>query len=227
MVLINSWRDYKEGQDFPEGCYPQCYVLRRGTDTQQEILTVRIDNSSPLETQAQEQESNPVPGFPRAAGPVDCGTACLYFSGIELPQADTKNDGPCGKTGQTKETIVVNGRLITATNGGTEAATISFMNLKSTSVANQEMSQERGTGLQPGPMNTTLEQDNQVAKSRSLANERTPRLGAILLHLDPSTLFPWPCFLQCPDEFPMENVKFGGGLLCSPKDPALQTYCHF
>ncbi|KAJ9090406.1 hypothetical protein DSO57_1002718 [Entomophthora muscae] len=31
---------------------------------------VKIDNSSPLKTQAQERESNPEPGFPRATGPI-------------------------------------------------------------------------------------------------------------------------------------------------------------
>ncbi|KAJ9054929.1 hypothetical protein DSO57_1009347 [Entomophthora muscae] len=56
-------------------------------------LTVRIDDSPPLEIQAQERESNPEPGFPRAAGPMDCGTARLHFSGVEPPQADTEDDG--------------------------------------------------------------------------------------------------------------------------------------
>ncbi|KAJ9058642.1 hypothetical protein DSO57_1010216 [Entomophthora muscae] len=105
-----------------------------------QISVVLIDNSSPLETQAREQESNPVPGFLQAARPVGRETACPRFSGIEPLQANTKNDGPGGKTGQTKGIISPNGRPINATNGGTEAATISFMNLKSTPVANQELS---------------------------------------------------------------------------------------
>ncbi|KAJ9080957.1 hypothetical protein DSO57_1019490 [Entomophthora muscae] len=190
-------------------------------------LSVRIDNSSSLETRAREQESNPNPGSPWAAGPVDCRTSRPRFSGIKPPQADTKNVGPCSETGQTKEIIAPNGRLITAPNGGTEATTISFMNLKSTPVTNQEPTQERGTGPRPGPMTLTLKQDNQVAKLRFLTNERTPRPSAILLPLDPSTQFPWASLSQCPDEPPMENVKFGGGVLYRPKDPALQTYCHF
>ncbi|KAJ9066123.1 hypothetical protein DSO57_1012757, partial [Entomophthora muscae] len=52
---------------------------------------VRIDNSSSLETQAWEQESNPNPRFPWAAGPVDQRTTHLCFSGIEPPQAEAKN----------------------------------------------------------------------------------------------------------------------------------------
>ncbi|KAJ9070337.1 hypothetical protein DSO57_1009180 [Entomophthora muscae] len=34
--------------------------------------TVKIDNSSPLETQVQEQDSNPGPGSLQAARPMDC-----------------------------------------------------------------------------------------------------------------------------------------------------------
>ncbi|KAJ9057800.1 hypothetical protein DSO57_1019293 [Entomophthora muscae] len=56
---------------------------------------VRIDNSPPLETQAQEQESNPEPGFPRAAGPMDCPPA---FSGVKPPQADAEDDGSPSET---------------------------------------------------------------------------------------------------------------------------------
>ncbi|KAJ9057487.1 hypothetical protein DSO57_1022279 [Entomophthora muscae] len=59
---------------------------------------VRIDNYPPLETQAQERESNPEPGFPQAAGLMDCWTACLHFSGVKLPQADTEDDGPPSET---------------------------------------------------------------------------------------------------------------------------------
>ncbi|KAJ9085319.1 hypothetical protein DSO57_1015134 [Entomophthora muscae] len=59
---------------------------------------VRIENSPPLETQAQEQELNPEPGFPRAAGLMDRGTARLHFSGVEPLQADAEDDGPPSKT---------------------------------------------------------------------------------------------------------------------------------
>ncbi|KAJ9053175.1 hypothetical protein DSO57_1026846 [Entomophthora muscae] len=185
---------------------------------------VRIDNSYSLETRAQEQESNPDPGPP---GPVDHMTAHPRLSGIEPPQADTKNVGPCSETRQTKGIIAPNGRLITAPNGGTDLATISFMNLKSIPATNQEPTQERVTGPRPSPMTTTLKQDNQVAKSRFLTNEITPGLSAILLPLDPRIQFPQPCLSQCLDGPPMENVKFGGGVLYRPKDPTLQTYCHF
>ncbi|KAJ9084880.1 hypothetical protein DSO57_1019520 [Entomophthora muscae] len=155
--------------------------------------TVRIDNSPPLETQAQEWESNPEPGFPWAAGPMDCGTTCLYFSGIEPLQADTEDDGPPSETDQAKEISALSGLPITTPNGGNQATTKSFMSLKSSPATNQEPTQERGTGLQPGPMTTILEQDNQVAKLGVTTNERTPRLSAILLPLDPSPQFPWPC----------------------------------
>ncbi|KAJ9064275.1 hypothetical protein DSO57_1032229 [Entomophthora muscae] len=188
---------------------------------------VRIDNSFSLETRAWEQESTPDPGFLWATGPMDCRTAHLRFSGIKPPQADTENVEPCSKRSQTKEIIAPNGRLITAPNGGTDLATISFVHLKSTPSTNQEPTQEKGTGPRPSPITTTLKQDNQVAKLRFLTNERTPGPSAILLPLDPSTQFSQPCPSQCPDEPPMENVKFGGGVLYRPKDPVPQIYYHF
>ncbi|KAJ9068192.1 hypothetical protein DSO57_1031133 [Entomophthora muscae] len=49
---------------------------------------VRIDNYSPLETQAQKQESNLDPGLPQAAGPMDQEPACLRFSEINFLQAE-------------------------------------------------------------------------------------------------------------------------------------------
>ncbi|KAJ9053276.1 hypothetical protein DSO57_1026019 [Entomophthora muscae] len=110
-------------------------------------ISKRIDNSSSLETRSWEQELNPKPGFLWAAGPVDRGTTCLCFSGIELPQADTENINPCSKKRQSKEIIAINGGLITAPNGGTDLATISFMNFNSTPATKQEPSQGRGTGL--------------------------------------------------------------------------------
>ncbi|KAJ9058799.1 hypothetical protein DSO57_1008609 [Entomophthora muscae] len=131
---------------------------------------IRIDTSSSLETWAREQELNPEPGFLWAASPVDCGTSFPRFSGIEPPQADAKRINPCIKKRQFKEIIAPNGRLITAPNGGTDLATISFMNLKSTPATNQEPTWERGTGPQPSPMTSTLKLDNQAAKLRFLAN---------------------------------------------------------
>ncbi|KAJ9069736.1 hypothetical protein DSO57_1015420 [Entomophthora muscae] len=188
---------------------------------------IRIDNYSSLETQAWEQESTPDPRFPWAARPVDQRTAHLHFSGIKPLQTEAKNVGLCSKTEETKEIIAPNGRLITAPNRGTEAVTISFMNLKSTKVANQEPFPERGTGPQPNPITMALKQVNQVSNLRFLTNERTPGPSAILPPLDPSTHFPQACLSQCPDEPPMENIKFGGGVIYRPKDPALQTYCQF
>ncbi|KAJ9069482.1 hypothetical protein DSO57_1018122 [Entomophthora muscae] len=107
---------------------------------------VRIDDCSSLETWAWELESNPEPKSLWAAWPVDHRTACLRFSEIKPPQADTKHIDPCGRKSQTKEIIAPNRGLITAPNGGTDLATISFMNLKSTPATNQEQTQERGMG---------------------------------------------------------------------------------
>ncbi|KAJ9068755.1 hypothetical protein DSO57_1025419 [Entomophthora muscae] len=81
------------------------YYQREGVTGKRTCQNVRIDNSPSLETQAQEQESNPDPGSPQAAGPMDCGTARPHFFGIKPLQADAKNDGPCSETGQADEIL--------------------------------------------------------------------------------------------------------------------------
>ncbi|KAJ9060399.1 hypothetical protein DSO57_1031310 [Entomophthora muscae] len=176
-----------------------------------------IDNSSSLETWVWERELNPnldsfgPPGLWTAEPP-----ACVFLGLCPhklIPSILTHAE----KKRQTKEIIAPNGVLITAPNGGTDLETISFSNSKSTPATNQELTQERGTGPRPGFMTSTLKQDNQAAKLRFLTNERTPRLSAILLPLDPSTQFPQPWPSQCPDEPPMENVKFGGGYYIDPR----------
>ncbi|KAJ9066952.1 hypothetical protein DSO57_1004714 [Entomophthora muscae] len=143
----------------------------------------------------------------------DRRTAHLRFSGIEPQQADAKCIDPCSKKRQTKEIIAPNGGLITMPNGGTNLATISFINLKSMPATNQEQTQERGMGLQPGPMTLTPEQDNQAAKLIFLANGRTPGTGAILPPLDPSTQFPRPWPSQCLDGPPWKMLSLEGGTI--------------
>ncbi|KAJ9083237.1 hypothetical protein DSO57_1036673 [Entomophthora muscae] len=127
---------------------------------QDQGILVRIDNSPPLEPQAQERESNLEPGFPWASRPMDRGTTHPHFSVVKPPQADAEDDGPPSETDQAKEIIALSGVPITTPNGGNQATTISFMSLKSSPATNQEPTQGRGTSLQPGPMTTTLEQDN-------------------------------------------------------------------
>ncbi|KAJ9063327.1 M-phase phosphoprotein 8 [Entomophthora muscae] len=179
---------------------------------------VRIGNSFSLETQDQDWDSNPDPESPQAAGPMDQGATCPRFPEVKLPQAEAKNDGPKGKASQAKGISAPNGGVIKASNGGNEIPTISFISFKSKLVTNHEPSPERSTGLQPNPMTTTLEQDNQVSNLRSLTNEKNPSPGAILLPLNQN---PQACLSQCPDEPPMENIKFGSGVLYRPKDPML------
>ncbi|KAJ9087497.1 hypothetical protein DSO57_1032836 [Entomophthora muscae] len=195
----------------------QLHTSQKTRNNPSSVDSVRIDNSSFLETWAREQESNPNPGFLQAARLVDRRTARPRFSGIESPQAEFEKVDPCNKKNQTKKIITTNGELITAPNGGTDLATISFINLKSTPATNQELTQERGTGPRPGPMTSILKQDNHVDKLRFLTNERTPGSSVILLPLDPSTHFPLPCPSQCLDEPPMENVKLEVGYYIDPK----------
>ncbi|KAJ9075788.1 hypothetical protein DSO57_1032314 [Entomophthora muscae] len=97
---------------------------------------VRIDNSPPLEPQAQERELNLELGIPWAAGPMNCGTACPHFSGVKPPQADAEDDGPSSETDQAEEIIALSRVPITTPNGGNQETTISFMSLKSTSATN-------------------------------------------------------------------------------------------
>ncbi|KAJ9050420.1 hypothetical protein DSO57_1014643 [Entomophthora muscae] len=163
------------------------------------VHTVRTDNFPPLEPQAQERKLNPEPGSPRAAGPEDRETACPHFSGIEPPRADVEEDDLPRKVDQAEESTALSEVPITTPNGG-DPATIGLMSLKSLPATNQEPTQGRGTGPQLGPMTSMLKQDNQVAKLGAATNERTPGPSAILLPLDPSPQFPWPCLSQCPDD---------------------------
>ncbi|KAJ9051718.1 hypothetical protein DSO57_1001984 [Entomophthora muscae] len=179
---------------------------------------VKIDDSSPLETQAWEQDSNPGPGSLWAAHPC--------FLGIKPLQAEAPVNSQSQNTNISPTIVAPKEEPFELPNEGRDGAYVSFMSLKPSQATNQEPIQERGIGLQPGPMTTTLKQDNQVAKLRILTNERTPGPSAILLLSGPSTQFPQPSFPHCPDE-PMKNVKFGGGVLYRPKDLTLQTYCHF
>ncbi|KAJ9049156.1 hypothetical protein DSO57_1027607 [Entomophthora muscae] len=97
--------------------------------------TFRIDNSFTLETWSQGWDSNPGPESLWAAGPMDCGAACLYFPDVKPLQAEAKNNGPNGKASQTKGISTPNGGVIKAPKEGNKIPTISFMRLKSILVA--------------------------------------------------------------------------------------------
>ncbi|KAJ9062528.1 hypothetical protein DSO57_1009873 [Entomophthora muscae] len=152
--------------------------------------SIRIYNSFTLESWAEGRDLNPEPKFSRAVRPRDQGAACLCSPGVKPIQSEAKHDGPNGEASQTKGIIVPNGGVIKAPNRGEKIPTISFMSLKSILVANQEPSPEEGTGPQPDPMTTILEQDNQDINSRSLTNKKTPILGAIFLPLNQNTQKP-------------------------------------
>ncbi|KAJ9054644.1 M-phase phosphoprotein 8 [Entomophthora muscae] len=181
---------------------------------------VNIDNSSPLETQARELDSNPGPGSLWAARSMDRWASHPCFFGIKPLQAEAPVNSQSQNTNTSPTIVVPKAEPLKLPNEGRDSTYASFMSLKSSQATNQEPTQERGTGPRPGPMTMTLKQDNQVAKLRFLTNERTPGPSTILLLSDPSTQSPRPSFPQCPDE-PMENVKFGVGVLYRPKDPAL------
>ncbi|KAJ9087079.1 hypothetical protein DSO57_1036857 [Entomophthora muscae] len=145
----------------------------------------------------------------------------VYFLGIKPLKAEAPVNSQSQNTDISPTIVAPKEEPIKLPNEGRDGAYVRFMSLKSSQATNQEPTQERGTGLQPGPMTTTLKQDNQVAKLRILANERTPGPGAILLLSDPSTQFPRPSFPQCPDE-PMENVNSRSP---SPPAPLPAVFC--
>ncbi|KAJ9068876.1 hypothetical protein DSO57_1024313 [Entomophthora muscae] len=111
---------------------------------------VKIDNSSPLETQAQEQDSNPGPGSLRAAGPMDCWAARLCFLGIKPLQAEAPVSSQSQNTSTSPTIVVPKEEPLKLPNEGRDGTYVNFMSLKSSQATNQEPTQERGTGLQPG-----------------------------------------------------------------------------
>ncbi|KAJ9059304.1 hypothetical protein DSO57_1003923 [Entomophthora muscae] len=73
-------------------------VLWLAVDQTAQDLAVWDSPLTTTEALAQERESNPEPGFPWAAKPMDRRTACLHFSGVKPPQADAEDDGPPSET---------------------------------------------------------------------------------------------------------------------------------
>ncbi|KAJ9089428.1 hypothetical protein DSO57_1013176 [Entomophthora muscae] len=124
---------------------------------------VNIDNSFPLETQAQEQDLNPDPGSPRLLGLWTAGTC---FFGINPLQAEAPTKPQSQNTSTSSTMVAPKEEPLELPNGGRDDAYMNFMSLKSSQVTHQELTQERGTGPRPDPMTTTLEQDNQLS-SRS------------------------------------------------------------
>ncbi|KAJ9066245.1 hypothetical protein DSO57_1011572 [Entomophthora muscae] len=159
-----------------------------------ETLTVKIDNSSPLETQARKQDLNPGPGSLQAARPMNRWAACLCFLGIKPLQAEAPVNSQSQNTNIGPNIVAPKEEPFKLPNEGRDGAYVSFMSLKSSQATNQEPIQERGMGPRPSPMTMTLKQDNQVVKSRILINERTPGPSAILLLSDLITQFPGPAF---------------------------------
>ncbi|KAJ9085111.1 hypothetical protein DSO57_1017111 [Entomophthora muscae] len=156
----------------------------------------RIENSFPLETWAQGSDLNPEPESLRAAFP--------HFPGVKPLQAEAKNDGPNDEASQTKGIIAPNVETIKVPNGGYTSG-------------QSRVTPRRRHGPAPEPMTTALKQDNQVANSRFLTNERTPSLSAILPPLNPSTQIPQAHISQYPEETPVENLSLEVGCYIDPR----------
>ncbi|KAJ9050057.1 hypothetical protein DSO57_1018058 [Entomophthora muscae] len=93
--------------------------------------TVRIDNSCPLETWTQEWDLNPDPEFPRAADPMDQGTACPRLLGTEPLQAEAPAKSQSKNTSAGLTMVVPKEELLELPNEGRESFSVNFMNLKS------------------------------------------------------------------------------------------------
>ncbi|KAJ9072781.1 hypothetical protein DSO57_1023604 [Entomophthora muscae] len=91
--------------------------------------SVKIDNSSPLETQAQERDLNPDPGLPRAAH--------LRFSGIEPLQAEAPAKPQSQNTSTSSTMVAPKEEPLKLPNGGRDSAYVNFMSLKFSQVTNQ------------------------------------------------------------------------------------------
>ncbi|KAJ9055828.1 hypothetical protein DSO57_1039199, partial [Entomophthora muscae] len=74
------------------------------------ILIVRIDKSHPLETQVQEQVSNPGPDYLQAARSKKKEAVHLRFFGIKSPQSEAAKTSQDEDTSKNIETTVLNGR---------------------------------------------------------------------------------------------------------------------
>ncbi|KAJ9060031.1 hypothetical protein DSO57_1035189 [Entomophthora muscae] len=127
---------------------------------------VKIVNSSPLETQAREWDSNPGPGSLWAARPMDRWAAHLCFLGIKHLQAKAPVSSQSQNTDTSPTIVAPKEEPIKLPNEGRDGTYVNFRSLKSSQATNQEPIQERGTGPRPSPMTTTLKQDNQVVRTR-------------------------------------------------------------
>ncbi|KAJ9062842.1 hypothetical protein DSO57_1006290 [Entomophthora muscae] len=157
-------------------------------------VTVRIDNSLPLETRAQGQDLSPEPEFLQAAGPMDQKPVCLRFSDNKPPQAEAPSKSQSQNTSAGSTMVVPKEELLELPNGGREGASLNFMNLKSSQVTIQIQLPKENTGFGPNPVTTAQNKENQVTNLDILTNERTPCQGTILPLLQPGLLVTCPHF---------------------------------
>ncbi|KAJ9082234.1 hypothetical protein DSO57_1006340 [Entomophthora muscae] len=137
-------------------------------------IIVRIENSLPLENQAQEQNLNPEPKIPQAAGPVDPRTAHPRFLETKPPpqaEAPAKSQSQNTSTGQT--TGMPKEEPLKLPNGGRGISSVNFINLKSSQVANQAQLPPETMGFRPNPVTSAKNQEDQVTNLEVPTNERT------------------------------------------------------
>ncbi|KAJ9090262.1 hypothetical protein DSO57_1004172 [Entomophthora muscae] len=135
---------------------------------------LRIDNSFPLETRAQERDSNPEPGLTWAASPMDQGPARPRFPETKPPQAEAPTKSRSQNTSAGLIMMVPKDELLKLPNGGRESSSVNFMNLKSSRVTNQIQLPKKNTGFRPNPVTIAQNQENQVTNLDILTNERNP-----------------------------------------------------
>ncbi|KAJ9087351.1 hypothetical protein DSO57_1034248 [Entomophthora muscae] len=129
-----------------------------GANQPTQILS--IDNSFPLETQAQEWDSNPDPGFLQAASPMDQGPACPRFPETEPLQAEAPAKSQSQNISAGLTIMMPKEELLKLPNEGRESSSVNFMNLKSSCVTNQIQLPKENTGFRPNPVTTAQNQEN-------------------------------------------------------------------
>ncbi|KAJ9088050.1 hypothetical protein DSO57_1026976 [Entomophthora muscae] len=114
-------------------------------------VIVRIDNSFPLETWAQEWDSTPDPGFLQAANPMDQGPARPRFPETEPLQAEAPAKSQIQNTSKGWTMVVPKKEFLKFPNEGRESSSVNFMNLKPSQVTNQIQLPKENTGFRPDP----------------------------------------------------------------------------
>ncbi|KAJ9081448.1 hypothetical protein DSO57_1014532 [Entomophthora muscae] len=122
----------------------------------------KINNSFPLETRAQDWDSNPDPEFLQATSPMDQGNTHPRFLGTESLQAEAPAKSQSKNTSTGLTMVMPEEELLKLPNEGRESSSVNFMNLKSSCVTNKIQLPKENTVFRPNPVTTAQNQENKV-----------------------------------------------------------------